>query len=147
MTVKPDPNRREAEREARKAQRIAEREARKAQRIAARQAERAARAKPAREKGIASFVSESPGSAGTAQLQADFDILIVAQGGGIDRQAAILAASLRRNAPGFRGRLIVAEPQPGGAWSGTDPRMAAPVRAVPRRERRPGSGSGRMATP
>ena len=115
MTVKPDPNRREAEREARKAQRIAEREARKAQRIAARQAERAARAKPAREKGIASFVSESPGSAGTAQLQADFDILIVAQGGGIDRQAAILAASLRRNAPGFRGRLIVAEPQPGGA--------------------------------
>ena len=44
--------------------------------------------------------------------QQDFDILIVAQGGGIDREAAILAASLRRNAPGFRGRLIVAEPQP-----------------------------------
>lgn len=130
MTGKPDPNSREAEREARKAQRIAEREARKAQRIAARQAERAARAKPARENSIAFSTTESPGSDGTAQPQADFDILIVAQGGGIDRQAAILAASLRRNAPGFRGRLIVAEPQHGGAWSGSDPRMSPRARAA-----------------
>lgn len=58
----------------------------------------------------------------------EFDILVVAQGGGIDREAAILAASLRRNAPGFRGRLIVAEPQPGGAWAGTDPRMSPEAR-------------------
>lgn len=56
----------------------------------------------------------------------EFDVLIVAQGGGIDREAAMLAASLRLNAPGFRGRLIVAEPQPGGAWDGTDPRMSPP---------------------
>lgn len=62
--------------------------------------------------------------------QQDFDILIVAQGGGVDREAAILAASLRRNAPGFRGRLIVAEPQPEGAWAGTDPRMSGAARAA-----------------
>lgn len=60
----------------------------------------------------------------------DFDILIVAQGGGIDRQAAILAASLARNAPGFGGRLVVAEPQPGGAWAGADPRMSQAARAA-----------------
>lgn len=60
----------------------------------------------------------------------EFDILIVAQGGGIDREAAMLAASLRLNAPGFRGRLIVAEPQPGGAWDGTDPRISPRARAA-----------------
>ncbi|WP_112874324.1 hypothetical protein [Paracoccus endophyticus] len=65
-----------------------------------------------------------------AQRAPVFDILIVAQGGGIDREAAILAASLRRNAPGFRGRLIVAEPQPTGAWAGTDPRMSDAARAA-----------------
>lgn len=126
MTDKPDPNRRQAEREARKAQAIAEREARRA----VQQAERAQRAKPARATDLSSPMGESPPRAGESRAQADFDILVVAQGGGIDRQAAILAASLRRNAPGFRGRLIVAEPQPEGAWSGTDPRMSPPARAA-----------------
>ncbi|WP_246026683.1 hypothetical protein [Paracoccus luteus] len=63
-------------------------------------------------------------------LSPQFDILIVAQGGGIDREAAMLTASLRRNAPGFRGRLIVAEPQPSGAWEGADPRMSGAARAA-----------------
>lgn len=91
----------------------AERAARKAQRMAERQARKAGRA-PAPLKPVAP----------------EFDILIVAQGGGIDREAAILAASLRHHAPGFRGRLVVAEPQPGGAWEGADPRMSAPARAA-----------------
>lgn len=91
----PPPTRGQAERAARKAQRMAERQACKTAR-----------------------------NAGRAPTAPEFDILIVAQGGGIDREAAFLAASLRLNAPGFRGRLIVAEPQPGGAWAGTDPRMS-----------------------
>lgn len=126
MTDNPDPTSRQAEREARKAQRVVEREARRAER----QAERAARQKPARGKGALPAGAESPVRIDPTQAQADFDILVVAQGGGIDRQAAILAASLRRNAPGFRGRLIVAEPQPEGAWSGADPRMSPPARVA-----------------
>lgn len=131
MTDNADSLRRQAERDARKAQRIAERETKRAER----QAERAARAKPAASGGAASPLaaeSRAVDDAGVAESPrpAEFDILMVAQGGGIDRQAAILAASLRRNAPGFRGRLIVAEPQPQGAWSGTDPRMSPEARAA-----------------
>lgn len=151
MTDTSNPASRQAEREARKAQRVAEREAKRA----ARQAERAARGKPAASAGKAkpSDSESRKAKAGslddadravsrrgksTARLAKategpvarEFDVLIVAQGGGIDRQAAILAASLRRNAPGFRGRLIVAEPQPEGAWCSTDPRMSPEARAA-----------------
>ncbi|HRO14974.1 MAG TPA: hypothetical protein PLL33_08030 [Paracoccus sp. (in: a-proteobacteria)] len=57
-------------------------------------------------------------------------MLIVAQGGGLDRQAAILAASLHRNAPDFPGRLIVAEPLPQDAWAGVDTRIGGQARAA-----------------
>ena len=50
--------------------------------------------------------------------QGAFNILIVAQGGRLQYEALIFAASLRANAPGFKGRLFVAEPQPGPLWSG-----------------------------
>lgn len=40
----------------------------------------------------------------------------------------LFAASLRRNAPGWPGRLIVAEPQPEAAWAGVQTRMPEPVR-------------------
>jgi hypothetical protein len=51
-----------------------------------------------------------------------FDILIVAQAGRLQYEALLLAASLRAEDPGFAGRLIVAEPEPGGAWP-EDPRL------------------------
>ncbi len=51
-----------------------------------------------------------------------FDIVIVAQAGRLTYEAVLLAASLRHAAPGFAGRLIVAEPQPGPLWP-DDPRM------------------------
>ena len=148
---------RQAEREAQKAERRAAREAAKAAGIKGRDAGQAATAtdKPGRDTAAMGLSGKDrpsksqagktkPGRAEPATLDArppattprpthpqqDFDILIVAQGGGIDRQAAILAASLRRNAPGFLGRLIVAEPQPEGAWQGSDPRMSAPPRAA-----------------
>lgn len=150
-TARPNPDRKaaaEAERAARRAARQAERAAHKAQRQAERQALRAAaqakaaeraapQAEPAADDGSpASAAPPARASARTAPRPTEerrptpFDILIVAQGGGIDRQAALLAASLRRNAPGFPGRLIVAEPQPEAAWAGHATRMSAPARAA-----------------
>ncbi|SDE44112.1 hypothetical protein [Limimaricola pyoseonensis] len=55
-------------------------------------------------------------------MQADFDIVIVAQAGRLEAEALLLAASLRRFSPGFAGRLVVAEPQPGPLWP-DDPRL------------------------
>ncbi|WP_231701065.1 glycosyltransferase family A protein [Aliiruegeria sabulilitoris] len=51
-----------------------------------------------------------------------FNIAAIAQGGRLQYEALLLAASLRACDPGFRGRLILLEPQPGGAWP-EDPRI------------------------
>ena len=51
-----------------------------------------------------------------------FNILAVAQGGRLQYEALLLAASLRAMDPGFAGRLFIAEPQPGANWPG-DPRI------------------------
>ena len=56
-----------------------------------------------------------------------FNIMIVGQAGRLQYEALILAASLRATSPGFRGRLIVAEPQPGPLWP-EDPRLPGPFR-------------------
>lgn len=60
---------------------------------------------------------------------ATFDIVIVGQGGRLQYEAILLAASLRAQAPEFAGRLIVAEPQQGGAWH-RDPTMSLDAKAV-----------------
>jgi hypothetical protein len=52
-----------------------------------------------------------------------FNIVIVGQGGRLQYEALIFAASLRAMSPGFSGRLLVAEPQPGPLWR-SDPRIA-----------------------
>ena len=57
------------------------------------------------------------------------NILIVGQAGRLQYEALLFAASLRLCDPGFSGRLIVAEPAPGGAWPG-DPRIADAPRAA-----------------
>ena len=51
-----------------------------------------------------------------------FNIMIVGQSGRLQYEALLFAASLRHFSPGFMGRLIVAEPQPGPLWS-RDPRI------------------------
>jgi hypothetical protein len=56
-----------------------------------------------------------------------FNILCIWQGGRLQYEALILAASLRASSPDFVGRLIVAEPQPGPLWP-SDPRMAGKVK-------------------
>lgn len=58
-----------------------------------------------------------------------FNILIVGQGGRLQYEALLFAASLRQNAPDFAGRLIVAEPQPGPLWD-HDPRMSDDIKKV-----------------
>lgn len=56
-----------------------------------------------------------------------FNIMAVGQKGRVGYEALLLAASLRANAPDFKGRLIIAEPQPGPQWP-EDPRMLPPLR-------------------
>ena len=51
-----------------------------------------------------------------------FNIAAIVQGGRLQYEALLLAASLRACDPGFSGRLILLEPQPGGAWP-NDPRI------------------------
>lgn len=55
-------------------------------------------------------------------MGSDFNVMVVAQSGRLQYEAVLFAASLRLSDPGFSGRLIVAEPEPGGAWPG-DPRI------------------------
>ncbi|MCY1127279.1 hypothetical protein OU426_10485 [Frigidibacter sp. RF13] len=58
-----------------------------------------------------------------------FALVCIGQDGRLGFEAIILAATLRAADPGFRGRLIVAEPQPCPLWR-RDPRMSAPVKAL-----------------
>ena len=59
-----------------------------------------------------------------------FNVMIVGQRGRLQYEAVLFAASLRHADPGFSGRLIVAEPQPGPLWK-SDPRIVNPdVRAI-----------------
>lgn len=52
-----------------------------------------------------------------------FNLLAIAQGGRLEHEAILLAASLRHSDPGFQGTLFIAEPQPGPKWQ-DDPRMS-----------------------
>lgn len=58
------------------------------------------------------------------------NLLIIAQSGRLEFEAIIFTASLRRFAPGYGGRLIVAEPQPVGAWTGDNTLIAPETRAL-----------------
>lgn len=58
-----------------------------------------------------------------------FNVMIVGQAGRLQYEALLFALSLRQAAPGFTGRLIVAEPQPGPLWP-EDPRLPGPFRAA-----------------
>ncbi len=52
----------------------------------------------------------------------NFNVFVIGQSGRLQYEALLFAASLRQNSPDFKGRLIVAEPQPGPLWQ-RDPRM------------------------
>ena len=59
----------------------------------------------------------------------NFNIMIVGQGGRLEYEALLFVASLRVMSPKFKGRMIVAEPQPGDRWE-TDPTMSSDIKAV-----------------
>jgi len=52
-----------------------------------------------------------------AEKNKPLNIMIIGQGGRLQYEAIIFAASLRANSPDFTGRLFIAEPQPGPKWS------------------------------
>lgn len=59
-----------------------------------------------------------------------FTLAAVVQRGRLACEAVLLAASLRRSDPGFAGRLVLMEPQPGPLWP-EDPRLPeGPARAL-----------------
>lgn len=62
------------------------------------------------------------------KTRADFNIMIVGQGGRLEYEALLFAASLRHSSPEFAGTLYVAEPQPGPLWD-DDPRMSEDIKA------------------
>lgn len=64
-----------------------------------------------------------------AEKRAHVNVMIVGQAGRLQYEALLFAASLRLSDPDFKGRLIVAEPQPGGAWP-NDPRMNPELQAA-----------------
>ncbi len=58
-----------------------------------------------------------------------YNILVVGQAGRLQYEAILFAASLRLNAPGFAGRLFVAEPRDGPLWP-TSPTIRDDARVV-----------------
>ncbi|MEO0486008.1 MAG: hypothetical protein AAF092_08855 [Pseudomonadota bacterium] len=59
-----------------------------------------------------------------AMAAANFNIVVIGQKGRVGYEAALFAASLRKNSPKFKGRLFVGEPQPGPRWD-FDPRIGS----------------------
>tara|TARA_R110000765_G_scaffold10984_8_gene34279 strand:+ start:91261 stop:92262 length:1002 start_codon:yes stop_codon:yes gene_type:complete len=59
----------------------------------------------------------------------DFNVVVVGQSGRLGYEAILFAASLRHHSPNFKGRLLVAEPQPGPLWP-NDPRIKPEVRTA-----------------
>ncbi|MBY5988009.1 hypothetical protein [Roseovarius atlanticus] len=58
-----------------------------------------------------------------------FNIVVVGHSGRLQFEAVLFAASLRARSPNFKGRLFVAEPQPGPLWK-NDPTMRGDIRAL-----------------
>lgn len=56
------------------------------------------------------------------QNPTSFNVVVIGQDGRLMYEALLFAASLRAMDPGFKGKLLIAEPQPGEKWA-DDPRM------------------------
>ncbi len=58
-----------------------------------------------------------------------FNIFFIGQSGRLGYEAVVFAATFRAANPGFAGRLLMGEPQPGPRWP-DDPRVAAPLKRL-----------------
>ncbi len=56
-----------------------------------------------------------------------FNILCIGQSGRLQYEAVLLAATLRAQSPGFRGRLLIATPRPGKLWGAENPQITDPA--------------------
>ncbi len=56
-----------------------------------------------------------------------FNILCIGQSGRLQYEAVLLAASLRAQSPGFKGRLLIATPRPGPLWPDQNPQLTDPA--------------------
>lgn len=56
-----------------------------------------------------------------------FNVVVVGQNGRLSYEALLFAASLRHHSPNFKGKFLVAEPQPSPLWP-NDPRIKPDVR-------------------
>lgn len=65
----------------------------------------------------------------TAPKRQDFTIMAIGQAGRLQYEAILLVGSLRLTNPGFEGKVVICEPQPGALWKG-DPRMSSAARDV-----------------
>jgi hypothetical protein len=74
-------------------------------------------------------MKDGNGMAPDAAGSTAFNIMIIGQGGRLEYEALIFAASLRAYSPGFAGRLFVAEPRPGPMWPGDPAMKSAETRA------------------
>lgn len=79
--------------------------------------------KPKTKKAKAKPVKSKAAAGGKPVLKSEkFNLMMVGQAGRLQYEALIQVASLRQTNPNFKGRVIVAEPQPNHRWD-TDPRM------------------------
>jgi hypothetical protein len=62
-------------------------------------------------------------------IQQAYNIMAIGQKGRLQYEALLLAGSLRLTNPGFAGRMLICEPQPGPLWKG-DPRMESGAKAA-----------------
>ncbi len=74
-------------------------------------------------------MAKSTKSNAQSAKSSDFDIVVVGQGGRLQYEAVLLAASLRANAPSFTGTLYIAEPQHTDRWH-KDPRMQGDIKTA-----------------
>ncbi|MBM3605017.1 MAG: hypothetical protein FJX25_09735 [Alphaproteobacteria bacterium] len=58
------------------------------------------------------------------------NLLILAQSGRLEYEAVIFLASLRTHAPDWKGRVLVAEPRPEGAWADHQTQISDPCREL-----------------
>lgn len=95
-----------------------------------RKATNAAAKKPAVRKTAAKkpASAKKPVSKASPKPPEKFNIFIVGHSGRLQFEALLFAATLRASDPGFQGRLIVGEPQPGPRWD-MNPTMRGDVRA------------------
>ncbi|MFY0617957.1 hypothetical protein [Shimia sp.] len=63
--------------------------------------------------------------ASTARKPQKFNVVVVGQNGRLQYEAVLFVASLRAKSPQFKGKVFVAEPQPGPLWE-QDARMGNP---------------------